>query len=312
MNTTNNRGTLITVGFMNNDFQRLFDLLHAQAQTLPEPIVVQKGPIKTHPFFDRCHIVKDFFSVQEMEHWSANSDVLVSHAGVGSLKLGLQNGMKIVLIPRSAALLEHVDDHQTELARKAESLQLAHIVYPGASLDAAMIVITAALAARATKFDIIPENIVVDTKGKFLAVTSVGGHRSEISRVIGQSKIEADMITDEACSETRSGEIAQFPSCRQKWKFPLRVAQALFFLRRNHYDAILTAGAGVGAVFIVAGRLSGIRTYCIESMTRIDAPSKWFTLSMMFATQSFCFNWASWSNKFPKIKVLNIKIEKIN
>lgn len=68
----------------------------------------------------------------------AAADVVVSHAGVGSALTALSVGRCPVLVPRSHARGEHVDDHQQQIASAlelrglavtaaAESLELAHL-----------------------------------------------------------------------------------------------------------------------------------------------------------------------------------------
>lgn len=44
------------------------------------------------------------------------ADVVVTHAGVGSILAVLDSGTSTVVIPRRGALNEHVDDHQTQIA----------------------------------------------------------------------------------------------------------------------------------------------------------------------------------------------------
>jgi UDP-N-acetylglucosamine--N-acetylmuramyl-(pentapeptide) pyrophosphoryl-undecaprenol N-acetylglucosamine transferase len=53
------------------------------------------------------------------------SDVVISHAGVGNALTVLQAGRVPVLVPRRAAFNEHVDDHQVEIADELASRDLA-------------------------------------------------------------------------------------------------------------------------------------------------------------------------------------------
>ncbi|MBY4207236.1 glycosyltransferase [Rhodococcus fascians] len=54
-----------------------------------------------------------------------DSDIVISHAGVGSAMQILDLGKCPVLVPRRAAAGEHVDDHQTQIARELAKLDLA-------------------------------------------------------------------------------------------------------------------------------------------------------------------------------------------
>lgn len=53
------------------------------------------------------------------------ADVVISHAGVGSALAALSVGKCPVLVPRLAAWAEHVDDHQTQIARELSGRRLA-------------------------------------------------------------------------------------------------------------------------------------------------------------------------------------------
>jgi UDP-N-acetylglucosamine--N-acetylmuramyl-(pentapeptide) pyrophosphoryl-undecaprenol N-acetylglucosamine transferase len=53
------------------------------------------------------------------------ADVVVAHAGTGSLVVALESGKLPVLVPRRAARGEHVDDHQEQIAAWASSMDLA-------------------------------------------------------------------------------------------------------------------------------------------------------------------------------------------
>ena len=44
-------------------------------------------------------------------------NVVITHAGVGSILLCLRNGRKPLVVPRMHRFGEHVDDHQVELTR---------------------------------------------------------------------------------------------------------------------------------------------------------------------------------------------------
>ncbi|MGO4691443.1 glycosyltransferase [Glaciibacter sp. 2TAF33] len=57
-----------------------------------------------------------------------NADVVVTHAGVGSLIAFLEAGIYPVLVTRRKARGEHVDDHQTQIAELASALGVVEAV----------------------------------------------------------------------------------------------------------------------------------------------------------------------------------------
>ena len=61
--------------------------------------------------------VHDLISAERMREIATNSDVVITHAGVGTVLDLLELGIAPVVVPRSAAENEHVDDHQTQICR---------------------------------------------------------------------------------------------------------------------------------------------------------------------------------------------------
>jgi UDP-N-acetylglucosamine--N-acetylmuramyl-(pentapeptide) pyrophosphoryl-undecaprenol N-acetylglucosamine transferase len=66
------------------------------------------------------------------------ADVVLTHAGVGTIIEVLRHGQTPVVVPRRSARSEHVDDHQTQIAALVSAKGLA-VVREADSLDAAAI-----------------------------------------------------------------------------------------------------------------------------------------------------------------------------
>lgn len=64
-------------------------------------------------------------SSAEFEHYARDADVVVTHAGVGTLLNLLEMGIYPVVVPRRAKRREVVDDHQLQIARLLDSRGLA-------------------------------------------------------------------------------------------------------------------------------------------------------------------------------------------
>ncbi|MFK5582853.1 glycosyltransferase [Serinicoccus sp. LYQ131] len=62
------------------------------------------------------------------------ADVVVTHAGVGSILTALRAGKHPVVMPRLQRMGEHVDDHQTELAQMLELRGLVSVAWQGVEL----------------------------------------------------------------------------------------------------------------------------------------------------------------------------------
>ncbi len=67
----------------------------------------------------------EMLSDAELQAQIRRADVVVAHAGVGTVLRCLEAGKAPVLVPRRAVHHEHVDDHQVQIARVAEGHGLA-------------------------------------------------------------------------------------------------------------------------------------------------------------------------------------------
>lgn len=58
----------------------------------------------------------DFLQKQEFEEKISGCDLLITHAGVGTIMAGLSRNKPIIVVPRRAEYGEHIDNHQVEIA----------------------------------------------------------------------------------------------------------------------------------------------------------------------------------------------------
>lgn len=82
----------------------------------------QYGPtdVSAHDLIGEA--MMDWTKVEALTRWA---DVVVSHAGTGSILTTISNGTVPIVVPRDANAGEHVDNHQGELAQFADRLGLA-------------------------------------------------------------------------------------------------------------------------------------------------------------------------------------------
>lgn len=96
-------------------FDRLVDLVAAAKRDglLPEHVVLQVGNTPSRPEgIEEVHETIPFHDVQNILR---RADIVICHGGTGSLITALQQGCRVVAIPRLFALGEHYDDHQLEI-----------------------------------------------------------------------------------------------------------------------------------------------------------------------------------------------------
>ena len=115
------RRVLVTLGTWRQPFDRLVRRLLA---VLPADVEVvwQTG----HTDVTGLGInARPWLSPDELHEELAGADVVVTHAGVGATLDALEAGRFPVVVPRTEAAGEQIDDHQVELAAELDRLGLA-------------------------------------------------------------------------------------------------------------------------------------------------------------------------------------------
>jgi UDP-N-acetylglucosamine transferase subunit ALG13 len=88
------------------------------APHIPSEIVIQRGysrylPKKIKHF--------DFVSMNKAVEYIQKSQLVVSHAGIGTIILCKKYGIPILILPRRKVYGEHMNDHQLEIAKALEN-----------------------------------------------------------------------------------------------------------------------------------------------------------------------------------------------
>ena len=108
---------LVTVGSMaEKKFTRLFqavDELCRQGVLQGEMVTAQVGFDGYRSRYYQCF---DMVSRETFEEMIRRSDLIITHAGTGTVVTCLKNRKKVIVFPRMAQYDEHYDDHQLELA----------------------------------------------------------------------------------------------------------------------------------------------------------------------------------------------------
>lgn len=109
----------VIVGSQKFPFERLIkemDRLKAKG-IIQDEIVAQIGVSKYEP----QHMTwQRFMDKDVFDHNIETCDLLVTHAGEGSIMTGLIKNRKVIAVPRYEKLGEHVSDHQLQIARALE------------------------------------------------------------------------------------------------------------------------------------------------------------------------------------------------
>ena len=117
----------VTVGNDYRGFNRLLSKIDEIAPRVPTDILIQRGyssfSPEHAPFFD-------FVPMERAMEYLRTSELVVSHAGIGTIILCKEYGTPLVILPRRKKYREHMNDHQLEVAealerRKGENIYVA-------------------------------------------------------------------------------------------------------------------------------------------------------------------------------------------
>ena len=110
---------LVMLGTQNNDFHRLLDEIEKNIENgnINEEVVVQAGFTKYKS--DKMKIFS-LTSKENLENLIKQADLIITHAGVGSIEMALEQNKKVIAVPRLKKFGEHVNDHQKDIEKKLD------------------------------------------------------------------------------------------------------------------------------------------------------------------------------------------------
>lgn len=100
---------------------------------ITETVTAQIGDGRYEPknfAFDR------FLDKPRYDERVGQADLLLGHAGAGTIALALERDKRLLVVPRLRAHREHVNDHQVATARKFEELGHVLVAYDTAEIPA--------------------------------------------------------------------------------------------------------------------------------------------------------------------------------
>jgi beta-1,4-N-acetylglucosaminyltransferase len=118
----------VTVGNDFRGFDRLLEKMDEIAPLIPSETVMQRGYSKYLPKNTKYF---HFVSMSNAIEYIQKSELVVSHAGVGTIILCKEYGIPILILPRRKKCGEHMNDHQMEIAKALEERrdENIHVVY---------------------------------------------------------------------------------------------------------------------------------------------------------------------------------------
>lgn len=128
----------VTVGNDFRGFDRLLKKMDELASSIPNEILIQRGYSHYVPKNAR-HV--DFIPMDEAVEYLRGSELVVSHAGIGTIILCKEYGTPLLILPRRKTFAEHMNDHQLEIARALEKRKdkNIHVLYQEEQLKDAIL-----------------------------------------------------------------------------------------------------------------------------------------------------------------------------
>lgn len=107
----------VTVGNDYRNFDRLLKKMDEIAPLIPSEIVIQRGYSRYLPKNTK-HF--EFVSMNKAIEYIRSSQLVISHAGIGTIILCKEYGVPIIILPKRRRYGEHMNDHQLEIAKVLE------------------------------------------------------------------------------------------------------------------------------------------------------------------------------------------------
>lgn len=116
---------LITVGSQKFKFDRLLKYIDKMIEEglITEEVFAQVGVSEYRPVHYKS---KDFIDRESFKEYLDKCDLLITHAGAGTIVSGIKMGKKVIAIPRYSKYGEHVDDHQVQILEQFTSMNLIY------------------------------------------------------------------------------------------------------------------------------------------------------------------------------------------
>lgn len=107
---------LVLLGTQNNSFHRLLEEVQKNIDNgnIKEEVVVQKGYTK---FESKDMKIYSQIPIEELKKLVDESDLVITHGGVGSILTALEKNKKVIAVPRLKQYSEHVNDHQLDIVK---------------------------------------------------------------------------------------------------------------------------------------------------------------------------------------------------
>lgn len=108
---------LVLLGTQNNPFPRLLEEIEKNIQSgnINEEVIVQAGFTK---YNSKDMKIFDITPKENLEELVSKANLVITHAGIGSIEMALEKGKKVIAVPRYKEFKEHVNNHQKDIKQE--------------------------------------------------------------------------------------------------------------------------------------------------------------------------------------------------
>lgn len=96
-------------------FDRLITAIDTNAAKMEQEIFAQIGHKSITPQHITC---KDFITPKEYNEYFLQADLIIAHAGMGTIISAMEHNKPIIVMPRRCSFGEHRNDHQFSTAKR--------------------------------------------------------------------------------------------------------------------------------------------------------------------------------------------------
>ena len=276
-------------------FDRLIEAMDAFASKYPQHRVI--GQVGKTGLTVSSMTAFEFMPPADFTAAFEEATVVVAHAGTGSILAARQAGKPLIVVPRRADRGEHRSDHQMATCRALSSDPAITIVEDPSRLERAILErLEAATEPRAAEdasrqqplADLrayvrdtvwaLPRRVARAPTHRVLAVSSTGGHLSELVEVV-QELTSMDLVF----VTTRTQDRQFFPRSRHfavrenslsaPWGSVLCAFQLALLIIRIRPDVVVSTGAAPGFLAALIARITGAKAIWIDSFANADKVS---------------------------------------
>lgn len=118
----------ITLGSQKFQFNRLLRKVDelVEQKEIEDIVFAQSGYSDYAP---KHYRYRPFMDREEFAEMERRADIVLTHGGTGAIIGAAKQGKKVIAVPRLAKYNEHVDDHQLQLVKQFEEMDIIETCY---------------------------------------------------------------------------------------------------------------------------------------------------------------------------------------